>query len=502
MTDHPRIIQGGMGVAISGWQLARAVSRRGQLGVVSGTCMNAVFAQRLQNGDVGGHLRRAMEHFPVPSIAEDILQKHLNAHRASGRSAVRGVPMFTLEASDDLLKLTVAANFCEIFLAKEGHDGVVGINLLEKVQLPNLASLYGAMLADVDYVLMGAGIPREIPGVLDKLARHETATLKLYVEGGMNDHLIVGDQPASEEDPRIVFDPKHLFGEQLPGMIGHAELRVTDQPLRRPKFLAIVSSDVLAQVLVQKASGRIDGVVIENDLAGGHNAPPRGTMQLTQSGEPIYGHRDSANIEKVRALGLPFWLAGDFASPEQLSAALALGATGIQVGTDFAFCEESGLDKNLRDETLDELSAGEVPVFTDPRASPTGFPFKVVQLPGTLSEQAVYEDRPRLCQFGFLRQAYRDDRSSQKKNGRIGYRCPGEPMTNYLRKGGTLEDTAGRKCLCNALMANAGLAQEQSSGYIEKPLLTAGNSLARLKHYLKNGSLTYTASDVIDYLLS
>ena len=380
--------------------------------------------------------------------------------------------MFTLDASDDLLKLTVAANFCEIFLAKEGHDGVVGLNLLEKVQLPNLASLYGAMLAGVDYVLMGAGIPREIPGALDKLVKHETTTLKLHVEG-----------IAPNEDVRIVFEPQRLFGEELPG-------------LRRPKFFAIVASDVLAQVLVQKASGHIDGLIIENAFAGGHNAPPRGAMKLTQSGEPIYGPRDSANIDKIRELGLPFWLAGDFASPERLNAALALGAAGIQVGTDFAFSEESGLDNDLRDETLDDLVTGEVEVFTDPRASPTGFPFKIVQRPDTLSDQAVYGQRPRLCQFGFLRQAYK------KEDGRIGYRCPGEPVTNYLRKGGKLEDTIGRKCLCNALMANAGLAQEQSSGYIEKPLLTAGDSLKRLKHYLKNGTGTYTASDVIEYLLS
>ena len=183
----PRIIQGGMGVAISGWQLAKAVSQQGLLGVVSGTGLNIVFAQRLQQGDEGGHLRRALEHFPIPSVAAEILHQHLNVHRTGGRSAVRGVPMFTLNPSDDLLKLTVAANFCEVFLAKEGHNGVVGINLLEKVQLPNLASLYGAMLADVDYVLMGAGIPREIPGVLDKLAKHEIATLKLRVEGAASD---------------------------------------------------------------------------------------------------------------------------------------------------------------------------------------------------------------------------------------------------------------------------------------------------------------------------
>ncbi|MFI5263063.1 MAG: nitronate monooxygenase [Candidatus Kapaibacterium sp.] len=468
----PRIIQGGMGVAISGWQLAKAVSEKGLLGVVSGTGLNIVFAQRLQQGDKGGHLRRALEHFPIPSVAEDILLKHFNVHRSTGRSAVRGVPMFTLHSSDDLLKLTVAANFCEVFLAKEGHNGIVGINLLEKVQLPNLPSLYGAMLAGVDYVLMGAGIPREIPAVLDRLAIHEPASLKLRVEGA-----------TSDEDIRTIFDPKQLFEEQLP-------------TLHRPKFIAIVSSDILAQVLIQKASGRIDGLVVENESAGGHNAPPRGGMKLTEVGEPIYGVRDSANIDKIRDMGLPFWLAGDYASPEKLHAALAKGATGIQVGTDFAFCNESGLAPDLRNRTLEKLSTGEVEVFTDPVASSTGFPFKVVQLSGTLSDEAVYDERPRLCQIGLLRQLYK------RMDGQIGYRCPGEPVQNYLHKGGTLEETTGRKCLCNALMANADLAQEQSSGYFEKPLLTAGDSLKRLKHYLQDGIKNYSASDVINYLLS
>ncbi|MEO6938783.1 MAG: nitronate monooxygenase [Candidatus Kapaibacterium sp.] len=467
----PILIQGGMGVAISGWQLAKAVSEYGQLGVVSGTSMNAVFAQRLQNGDVGGHLRRALAHFPFPSVASDILEQHYQVDQVKLRSVLTGVPMFTMHPSDALLKLTVVANFCEIFLAKEGHRGVVGINLLEKVQLPNLASLYGAMLAGVDYVLMGAGIPREIPGVLDRLAKHENASLKLHVEGA-----------SPSDDIRMGFEPQRLFGFELP-------------PLHRPKFLAIVSSEVLAQVLVQKASGRIDGLIIENALAGGHNAPPRGMMKLTASGEPIYGPRDSANIEKIRELGLPFWLAGDFASPEQLQSALALGATGVQIGTAFAFCKESGLDPTLRIATLHSLANDEVKIFTDPRASSTGFPFKVVQLKGTLSDPQVYEERPRLCQLGFLRQAYKTD------EGEIGFRCAGEPVAAYVKKGGKLEDTVGRKCLCNALMANVGLEQQQTSGYIELPLLTAGDSLLGLKHFLKDGTVNYSAAEVLDYLL-
>jgi NAD(P)H-dependent flavin oxidoreductase YrpB (nitropropane dioxygenase family) len=46
----PRIIQGGMGIRISSWQLAREVSRKGELGVISGTVLDTVFVRELQNG--------------------------------------------------------------------------------------------------------------------------------------------------------------------------------------------------------------------------------------------------------------------------------------------------------------------------------------------------------------------------------------------------------------------------------------------------------------------
>ena len=68
-TELPRIIQGGMGAAVSSWQLAKAVSLRGQLGVVSGTGIDSVLVRRLQDGDPGGHLRRAMAAFPIPRVA-------------------------------------------------------------------------------------------------------------------------------------------------------------------------------------------------------------------------------------------------------------------------------------------------------------------------------------------------------------------------------------------------------------------------------------------------
>ena len=73
--ELPRIIQGGMGFGISDWHLAREVSQLGQLGVVSGTALDVAVARRLQNGDPGGHVLRALEHFPFSNMANRILDR-------------------------------------------------------------------------------------------------------------------------------------------------------------------------------------------------------------------------------------------------------------------------------------------------------------------------------------------------------------------------------------------------------------------------------------------
>jgi hypothetical protein len=131
-------------------------------------------------------------------------------------------------------------------------------------------------------------------------------------------------------------------------------------------------------------------------------------------------------------------------------------------------------------------------VITDPLASPTGYPFKVVTWKGASDRAPV---RERLCDLGYLRTAYRDAES-----GRINYRCPSEPIDAFLKKGGTLEETVGRQCLCNALMANIGLAQSHEDGSVEPPLLTSGDDLKNIATFLQ-GRTSYTAGDVLDYLL-
>ena len=168
----PRIIQGGMGVGISGWPLANAVASCGEMGVVSGTVLEVVMARRLQLGDPGGHVRRALDHFPFPAIAERILSDYFVPEDSAGPRQLKNVRTFTIEPGLALQELTVAANFVEVFLAKEGNDGPVGINYLRKIELPIPCSIYGAMLAGVDYVIVGAGNPRDIPGLVSGLAQH------------------------------------------------------------------------------------------------------------------------------------------------------------------------------------------------------------------------------------------------------------------------------------------------------------------------------------------
>src|SRR5690606_25384882 len=127
-----------MGVGVSDGVISKAVSMRGQLGVVSGTALDTLFVRRLQDGDIGGDLRRAMEHFPIPGVASEILNRYFyDSGRAPG-VAYKPVPMYKQVVSRVRHQLTMMANFCEVWLAKEGHDGKVGINLLTKVQMPNL----------------------------------------------------------------------------------------------------------------------------------------------------------------------------------------------------------------------------------------------------------------------------------------------------------------------------------------------------------------------------
>ncbi|MFE9772749.1 nitronate monooxygenase [Streptomyces sp. NPDC005931] len=455
-------------MGVSGWRLARAVARTGQLGVVSGTALDTLLIRGLQSGDPHGHLRRALAAFPVPELAEAVRDRYFVEGGIREGRRFAATPRLTVDEACPSRSLTVVANFCEVWLAKEGHDGPVGINYLEKVQLATLPAMFGAILAGVDHVLVGAGIPAQIPRIADGLARKEPVVARVDVEGD--------DQPYE-----LRFDPASVLGGTDPG------------PLRRPRVLAIVSLPALAAYLNRDEETRPDGFVVEGHTAGGHSAPPRGPLRLDERGEPVYGPRDTPDFGKMAALGLPFWIAGGQAGPEQVRRARAAGAAGVQLGSVFALCEESGMDERLRRELVGRELAGELTVRNDPAASPTTFPFKVADLPGTLADPKTGAARARVCDLGYLRTPYRTDR------GAIGYRCPAEPTAAYVRKGGTAEQTEGRQCLCNGLVAAVGLGQRRPRGAVEAPIVTIGQDLGFLRRVTPDGG-PYTAETVVRWL--
>jgi NAD(P)H-dependent flavin oxidoreductase YrpB (nitropropane dioxygenase family) len=443
-SSYPTIIQGGMGIAVSSWQLAKEVSIAGELGVISGTAIDSVVARRLQDGDLTGDIRRAMAAYPHQETITEIMDRFfIEGGRAEGKPYL-DVPKLSIKGNLFSNKLLAVASFVEVWLAKEGHNGLIGMNILEKIQLAIPAQLYGAMLADVDYILIGAGIPAQVPHLLNEISQGNKVAMKV-------------DVADTKEKHYLHFDPRTLGLDNF--------------PIKRPLFLAIVTSHALVAYLNKDEETKPDGYVIEYHVAGGHNAPPRAKNHVNDEGEAIYNELDIPNLEKIHASGSPFWLAGGYATPEKVKEAISCGAQGVQVGSLFALANESGFTKENRSSILTSLADPTMRVMTDASASPTGFPFKVIQNNQTLSNDNLYKERTRICDLGYLRTMF------QREKGGIGYRCPAEPLDNYEFKNGEVEQAQGSKCLCNALMADIGLGQIRPDGRTEISLLTFGSDL-------------------------
>ena len=487
----PAIITGGMGVRISNWLMSRIVAMTGNMGIVSGTGLETIYPRILQDGDKGGHVRRAFTELArrQPALSQPIFDLYDKYYIEGGKAAdkpYRAVPVWRLnrletsgsnsfwEPFRELQLLAIASNFAEVWLAKEGHKGAVGINFLRKVERPLLWTLYGAMLAEVDYVVIGAGNPSHLPGMIRSLCNHEDTSLPLKVYGT--------NSASGEFFAKI--QPSTLVGAK-PGAISC------------PKFLAIVSSLTLADALYSNPKTRPYGFVIEYPEAGGHNAAPA-KMKFDAAGQAvlIYTDSDRADAVAIGKLGLPFWLAGSYGTSKSLQKAFDVGAAGIQVGTIAALCGQSGIAPELRIKVLNLLKQDKLKV-DNTMFSPAGFPFKVAQVQGTISDKTVRESRKRICDICLLQATY------LTQEGSLGYRCPGESVKDFVAKGGRAQNTKGRICLCNALFSAAGFPQIQAGGYVEPPIVTLGEDLRSAKELLSQlspGQETYTISKAIRYL--
>lgn len=447
------IIQGGMGVRTSSYQLAGAVASHEATGLISGTAIGTVLARGLNDGDSNGDLRWALEQYPRPEVAQGVIDKYFRPGGREGRPYDRP-PLFNIRHAQITADLAVLGAFAEVTLARRASrdQGIIGMNLLTKVQEPNAHTLYGAMQAGVDVVAMGAGIPRDIPRYMREMAEGQTVKFRVDV--------------TDETQPYYIEVDPERYG--------------SDQELEVPRFLAIITNDILAKRL-NSNEDRPDGYIIEEPIAGGHNAPARDKKAFDERGQPIYTEKDYANLERMRSLDLPFWLAGGYGTREGLRKARELGAVGVQIGSIFAMAEESGMDPALKKRMIDQIRGGtDVDVFTDPLASPTGYPFKVATLEGTMSQEEEYKARERICDLGYLREAVERDKVNRRGEvvGReLIHRCSSEPIEDFLRKGGDIKETEGRKCICNGLLATVAMAQ-MHDGVLERPIITIGDAVS------------------------
>ncbi len=464
----PVIIQGGMGVNISSPELAKTVSKLGHLGTVSGTALEWLMVRRLQMGDPGEHFRRALAGFPFQDMVKEIMHKFYVKGGIPKDAPFKGIPHIGFNPSNLFIALVICANFAVVRLAKEGHDNPVSINYLEKIALPHVHALFGAIMGGVDVVTMGAGIPLQIPALINDIVEGNVCGYTVPVAG------------TEIRSSRISFDPEQFFGEK-------------QKNLTRPKFLPIISSNLLANLFLKKSpEGSVDGFVVEEPTAGGHNAPPRKVDPNAKPGDPpVYGEKDIVDYGEMAKLGIPFWIGGSNASPEKLRYARSVGAAGIQAGSIFALAEESGMEPALRARIRKAAYDNEINIRTDSRISPTGFPFKLAEVDGTIAESTVYEGRVRICNKGLLVTPY------EKEGGRIGYRCAAEPEDKFIHKGGNPDEVAGRGCLCNGLLATAGVGDP-----VEPPIITLGDDLSFLRKLMTHNTGSYTAEDAINYLLS
>lgn len=443
----PRLIQAGMGIHVSSARLANETARHGALGVVSHVALRHIIVEEVRRGDETA-LALAKE-FPIPCYAEELL-----AFAPGGAWHKKPVPLDLPDPQKSELpkRLSTIAAFVEVKRAKLGHHGKVGINVMWKCSLTVLPSIYGAMLAGVDALLCGAGIPMELPDIVAR------------IQAGQS----------------LEYTPLNGTGTPVSLTV---ERRCETQPWLMPILSSYPLAKRLFDVWTREYGIRPSAFVLENHAAGGHNAPPRNKTDYAEADEL------TSYVDKVLTLGVPVYVAGAFAEGGSRADYLywrERGAYGLQVGSRFALCDESGMRRDIKDQVL-AYNAQDGELRTEFGISPTGYPFKVLPLAGSVVDPAVYPNRHRICNKGYLMHA----ETATNKDGQdeLVYRCPAMPARQYEKLGGDSSETGSRICLCNSLLSTAGFDSE-----IEPPLITLGQSGTRITE-------RHTAREIIEEIL-
>jgi nitronate monooxygenase len=448
--DCPKIIQGDLDAMVATWPIAKAVAATGQLGVVSGTLLPVITARRLQLGDSGGHLRRAFDEFTHGEVARRVWEDFFRPGGKTPEAPFEQPLQPHFEQGPALTELAVMAGFSEVFLAREGRHGPVAIHFSERAKLPLLPTLYGALLAQVDCVIV-AGQDADVAVGIARLCAGN--------EAGVRVRLV--DDPA-ESGPECCFNPQ-VLGNQAPAT------------LPQPRVLLMGHSTAQLAAQVREAGVPVDGVILRQE---GGSEPP---------GE--------AELAGLRALNLPFWLGGLPATADGLAGVLAAGGAGLLVSTPFHYCEESELAADWKAEVFRQSRQAPARLAVEFVSAPVGHEVPIAKVAGSALDEDEFARRERFCDVGFLRQLYR------REDGSVGYRCPGETVACHHAKGGDPEAAAGQRCFCNGMLAALGLGQVRSGFGVERPLLPAGEDLKGLARFCPPNARGFSAADVVQQLL-
>lgn len=255
------IIQGGMGVGVSLYPLASAVAREGGLGIVSSAALDRLVSKRTG--------------------------KKLN---------------------------TYDATYEEVCRAKES-GGFAGINIMRALVRDYDDSVKGALDANADAIISGAGLPISLP---------------------------------------------------------------TIQPPKDTALIPIVSSARALDIICKKWAKngyRPDAVVLEGPLAGGHlgfkmDEIDSDENRLENLLPPV---KDMAQ----KYGGFPVIVAGGIYTYDDIIRFLKMGADGVQMGTRFLATKESSATAEYKQAVVDARE-DDIIVAYDP-GSPCGMPFRVIK---------------------------------------------------------------------------------------------------------------------------
>ena len=442
-----------MGVAVSSWQLARTVGSRRRASAscpAPGSTSSSRAGCRTATPTATCAARSPRSR--CPRSPHEVLDHYfVEGGRDPRRQPYIAIPRPSLTRDAARPAAHVVANFVEVWLAKEGHDGLGRRELPREDPDDRRRGRRTARCSPASTSCSWAPASRRTSRPL-LTSSPSTAVASLPVDVA---------EALPDETWAVTIDPREVMRRR------RCRRCAADLPRDR-------ANHVLAQYLARDEVTRPDGFVVEAPTAGGHNAPPRGKLVLDETGQPVYGPRDVCDPTQVRR-PRPAVLARRFVRRPGASCggAEALGARGIQVGTLFALSADSGFRPTSASGCVRSLVDGTLATRTDALASPTGFPFKVAPARrARCRTSGCATTAPRCATSATCA------RRSARRTASVDYRCPAEPDHMFERKGGEHRRRSPAAPACATRSSRASASRRCArTAEPELPLVTLGDDL-------------------------